>query len=123
MAQMGEPGSDVYFLYLETQEGMQSLHLFQEFDDRAEYVKSSALGAMLYDLWLGMVPRWGALRFELKGDKFVAKFDYDVGPTDDGEDNRSAAAVKTRFPDKQIIYKTNDDYRKQRMRHRALFGG
>ena len=122
MSRMGEPGSDIYFLYVETQEGMQSLRLVQEFIDTIQDVNSFALGALLYDLWLEMTPKWGALRFELEAENFSAKFDYNVDPADGRTDERSLAAVKTRFPEKPIVYMTNDDYRKQRMRHRALFG-
>ena len=122
MAQIGEPGSDTYFLYLETQEGMQSSRLLQEFKDRVQDVKSSILDKLLDDLWLDADPQWGALRFDLKGKNFSAKFDYDVDPTDGNTDERSLAAVKERFPDKPVVYLADDDYRRQRMRHRALFG-
>ena len=123
MSKIGEPGSDTYFLYIETQDGVQSPRLMQEFSARVQDVDPSVLYTLLYDLWLDAYPQWGALIFDLKGERFSAKFDYDVDPTDGNTDERSLAAVKARFPDKPVIYLSNDEYRKQRIRHRALFEG
>ena len=122
MARMGELGSDTFFLYLETEEGVHHPQFVQEFDDRIQDVSLLPISRLLYDLWLDAEPRWGALRFELKGDKFSAKFDYDVDPADNLTDERSLAAVKKRFPDKPMVYLSQEDYRRQQVRHQALFG-
>ena len=89
---------------------MQSPSLLQEFEDHAQDMVAEGVLEMLYDLWLDAEPRWGALQYELDGDRFSAKFDYDIDPTDDHTDQRTQAAIKARFGDKPIVYLTHDEF-------------
>ena len=122
LVQMGDPGSDRYFLYLETEDGVQSPSLFQEFEDRAQDMASSAVGALLYELWLGAEPEhWGALRLDVKGNKFTAYFDYDVDPADGQTDERAQAAIKARFGVKPIVYLSHEEWFEQHSLQSDMF--
>lgn len=123
IAKLGMAGSERYFLYLETEQVMQSPYLFQEFDNRVNDVSPSGIGGLLYDLWLGAKPqRWGALRYELDGTVFSATFDYDVDAIDGGTDNRAQMEIKARFGDKPIVYLSHEEWEQGQLRHINMLG-
>ena len=121
ISQIGQSGSSRFFLYMETEEGMQSPSLYQEFDDEVRSLNALGVDSLLYDLWLDTEPRWGALRIELNGEEFKATFDYDVDPTDGQTDERAQAAIKARFGDKPIAYQSLEEWTAQHHRQAAMF--
>jgi hypothetical protein len=122
ISRLGHSGSSRFFLYLETEEGMQSPYLFQEFTDEAQAIPLSGVTALLYELWENASPqRWGAMRFDLDGDKFSATFDYDIDAQDGHTDERAQAAAKTRFGEKPIVYPTHDEWVQEHIRQSRMF--
>lgn len=120
--QLGEPGSSRYFLYLEIEEGVFSSALFQEYEDKAMFVGTMGLTALILELWHNKVPPyWGALSLDVDDKRVSAIFHYDRSHDDD-TDARTAAAVKARFGAKPSAYPTDEEFEQQRYRQLKELG-